>query len=407
MSGVQNNKNHKKQTKKKRTVVTISQKEKAALAKELFTVREAAVRVKHPRKIKNLGNKNGGTGRLGLSTANRSSTRLKQVIEEDEYIADINGSVAFATTQFSINPGQSSSFPWASKLASLFEKYHFDMLEFYYRREVSEFATNGQSGKVMLSFDYDASDAPPTNKQQVLDTTPHADAMPCQPTISLNINTSQMRSQDGWYVRTGAQPANTDIKTYDCGVLSVSTYGCANTTAIGELRVRYKCTLYVPILEAVGGPTNQPGSYFEITSNLLGETAAATTVYGAQFASATVPSVIANSIQATISAAGLVTLLPGIYKIEFTTMSSNPSANVTAAIMKLCQVTTANTNVIFTDGFAGDATGTFPTYQSWGAGGMTFIYNTALFGVNFCLQVAATYASGTCVNNSYLKVTTL
>lgn len=56
----------------------------------------------------NLGNHSGGTGRLGLSSVNRSSTRLKQVIEEDEYIADINGSVAFATTQYSVNIGQAA-----------------------------------------------------------------------------------------------------------------------------------------------------------------------------------------------------------------------------------------------------------------------------------------------------------
>jgi len=93
---------------------------------------------------------------LTLKTStSAATTRRGQIIEEDEYIADIVGSTAFATTAYPVNPGQSNTFPWANKIASLYEKYDFERLEFYYRREVSEFATNGQAGKVMLSFDYD------------------------------------------------------------------------------------------------------------------------------------------------------------------------------------------------------------------------------------------------------------
>jgi hypothetical protein len=391
-------------------VVTVAQRaaiERAAIvAAEVGAMKVAR---NHSKFKKNLVNKKGGTGRLGLSSANKSSNRLKQVIEEDEYIGDVFGSVAFATTQYNVNIGQSATFPWASKIASLFEKYHFDMLEFYYRREVSEYATNGQSGKVMLSFDYDASDPPPSSKQQVLDTVPHADAMPCAPTIKLNINTNEMKSQDGWYVRTGAQPANTDIKTYDCGVLSVSTYGCANTTAVGELRVRYRCTLHVPVLEAPGGPANQAGSYFEITSNITGEAAAATTVYGVQFASATTPNIIANSIQATVSTTGLITLLPGVYKIESCSACTDPNASVSALAWKLCQGVTSNTNVVFIGSVGGtsyvnEATGAYTGFQT---GASPIVWSTVQWGLTLTYQVAATYSTGIANNNSYLKITTL
>jgi len=362
------------------------------------------------RKAQNLGNNQGGSGRLGLSSVNRSSTRLKQTIEEDEYIAEVAGSVAFATTQYNVNIGQNSTFPWGSKIASLFEKYHFDQLEFYYRREVSEYATNGQSGKVMLSFDYDASDAPPSNKQQVLDTIPHVDAMPCEQTIRLNINTNEMKSQDGWYVRPGAQPANTDIKTYDCGVLSVSTYGCANTTTIGELRVRYKCTLHVPVLEAVGGPALQAGSYFEMTSAVAGETAAATTVWGPQFASATNPITIANSIQATISTAGLITLLPGVYKIEFATSSVCNGASVSALNTKLCQVIAANTDPVIGaigNGAVSQVNEATAAYNGWFSPVSGYVWSTVQWGTTLSLQSAVTYGAGAALNNSYIKITSL
>jgi len=58
------------------------------------------------------------------------------------------------------------------------------------------------------------------------------------------------------YVRPGAAPANTDIKTYDIGNLYVSTQGQAGTTNIGELHVCYRCRFREPILEpasTVGG----------------------------------------------------------------------------------------------------------------------------------------------------------
>jgi hypothetical protein len=120
-----------------------------------------------------------GPLRLSSTVNSGATNRLKQVIAEDEYIAEVNGSVGFATTQYNVNIGQSATFPWGYKIAALYEKYDFDYIEFYYKREVSEFAANGQTGKVMLSFDYDASDSPPTSKQQVEDTNPHIDGMPC------------------------------------------------------------------------------------------------------------------------------------------------------------------------------------------------------------------------------------
>jgi len=198
-----------------------------------------------------LVNVKGSSGRIGLSSSNVGAlNRRTHIIEEDEYIAEINGSVGFAVTSYPVNIGQSGTFPWGSTIAKLYEKYNFEFLEFYYRREVSEFATNGQSGKVMLSCDYDASDSPPASKQQVLDTVPHVDGMPCVEILVLKINPREARAQDSKYVRPGAQPASTDIKTYDLGNLYVSTYGCTNTNVIGELRVRYRCQLKVPVLEA-------------------------------------------------------------------------------------------------------------------------------------------------------------
>jgi hypothetical protein len=184
------------------------------------------------------------------------------VITEDEYIDDINGSVSFATQGFYMNPGQALTFPWLSTLAKQFEKYRVLGLQFYYKPLVSGFATNGQSGKVMLSFDYDAGDNLPGSKQQVEDTHPHDDCMPYEEAC-LTLDPNQLNSQDSKYVRPGMLAAGADIRIYDGGLLAVSTEGNANTDPIGELRVRYSIELSVPVLENASAiPKNFHTAYY-------------------------------------------------------------------------------------------------------------------------------------------------
>jgi len=187
-------------------------------------------------------------------TQNRSGygNKASMPIWESEYIAEIQPTAepAFSLQQFPVNPGQQGTFPWLSKIAQNFEKYEFEFLRFCYRREVSEFATNGVTGKVIMSFDSDAADPAPTTKQQMLDTDPHADGMPCE-SFELEIPQDILQKlNDAKFVRPGAQPANTDLKTYDIGTLNVACQGTAANTVVGELHVEYALRLRIPILEA-------------------------------------------------------------------------------------------------------------------------------------------------------------
>jgi hypothetical protein len=348
------------------------------------------------------------SGRLGLGSGNSGRARKSHMIDEDEYIADIAGSVAFATTQYAINPGQSGTFPWGYKIASLYEKYEFKYLEFYYRREVSEYATNGQAGKVMLSVDFDASDAPPSTKQQVLDSEPHVDGMPCTERISLKVDPSQLRHQDGCYVRPGVQPTNTDIKTYDAGNFYISTYGNTNTSTIGELRVRYKVLVTVPVLEAAGTQSGQPGSFMEITSNLSGETTGATTALADAFASTTTPVIIANGIGAVLASTGQVTVPAGSYLISTSVTYSDSSASVTGGYAYLTQSSVSNTDVV-ADMTANGASAQLllnnsSGFKSWQATITPLVWSTTQFGTTINFQIGAVYASGVCTAQAYIRI---
>jgi len=184
----------------------------------------------------------------------------RKVVEEDEYIAEVNGTTAsFGSTAYAINPGQATTFPWLAKEALQWEKWGVSYCVFYYKPEVSQFATNGQSGKIMLSADYDAGDSAPVSKQEVEATVPHSDGMPYE-CVYLSLDPRRLvdNPKSGKFVRPGNLPGGSDIKTYDGGNLFVSTYNNAATTVLGELRVKYKFWFSEPILNptSITAPMN-------------------------------------------------------------------------------------------------------------------------------------------------------
>jgi hypothetical protein len=109
----------------------------------------------------------------------------------------------------------------------------------------------------VLAVDYDASDIAPTTKQQMLafrGSVRSAPWSPCQH-VSLKEDLSKLKSN---YVRAGLQPANTDVKLYDVGVLNVATQGIStNSATCGELYVEYDIDLLTPLYE----PVQQASTY--------------------------------------------------------------------------------------------------------------------------------------------------
>lgn len=213
-------------------------------------------------------------GMMGVTATSRLAARSCTIVE-DEYVGEVTSASTganFGNVVYPINPGQAALFPWLSKQAAQWEKYHFNQLEFYYKPEVSQFATAGTTGKVIFMVDYDASDGPPTTKQAMEDTIPHTDCMPHQAMrMPLNARTIHALYQT-LYVRPAGLPGASDIKTYDAGNLNVATIGiAANATKLGELRVKYSVTFSVPVLETgAGAPANNNFSSFTTTGQSTG-----------------------------------------------------------------------------------------------------------------------------------------
>lgn len=234
--------------------------------------------------------------------------RRSFIVHHREFIADINGSVAFAATTFDINPGIFTTFPWLSQMAPLFEQYRVKHLKFDYEATQS----SAKIGSVILTTDYDAADSAPTTKIQAMD---YYGATRGQSWTSFShvCKKSSMAAYKKRYVRSEALPANADIKTYDIGKFFICTVGQDNTNQIGELYVDYTFEFFTPQLSnssagVVGGRIIGGGTF--ATGNVLGNA----------------PVLDAQSVGVQVDTAGIITFTTQgtycIYVIGFFTSAA-------------------------------------------------------------------------------------
>jgi len=223
-------------------------------------------------KQQNAGRK-GGAGKKGPKNKNKNSkTDPYKFIEyeREELIQPVWTQTQFEAVGYAINPGNSSMFPWLSKIAGQWEKYKFLKLEVHYRPNITEYSPNA-AGLLILQGDYDALDPVPLSSTQMLDSEPKATCMPCKSMV-LRLSPREMaNSGQMHYVRTGYPPFGSDLKTYDVGQVFFGADGSASAALCGRLYVKYKVRLEVPILDEPNDvTTNKSIVVGYISSPLLG-----------------------------------------------------------------------------------------------------------------------------------------
>jgi hypothetical protein len=202
--------------------------------------------------------------------AQNKRSMTKKNVQFSENLGTINtAGASFNVTQYPINPGQSSTFPWLYKEAAQWEKYRIRKLMLQFIPSVTEFSANG-IGSIGLAFDSDASDTPPSNWRELYDMEPASFNLPCKVCV-LNVPYKIMNTlTDGFFIRRGLKPIHTDIKTYDCGNLFVATEGQASAGMIGQLVIHYDVEFLIPVLDtSPTPPVNNTVSYFKGTSTTL------------------------------------------------------------------------------------------------------------------------------------------
>lgn len=175
-------------------------------------------------------------------------------VAHEEFVQDINGSVAFSDSSLAINPGLSVMFPWLSQMAPLYESYKFEKLEFRFET-VSSSAT---PGFVMMAVDYDASDPAAVTKSQLASYTGCVRCPSWEECCNVS-SRENLSKRTSYYVRNAPLSANQDIKLYDVGNLNIATGSQAGTTPVGELWVKYVVRLMTPQLLQDGLGLSQSG----------------------------------------------------------------------------------------------------------------------------------------------------
>jgi hypothetical protein len=171
-------------------------------------------------------------------------------VQHCELISDVFGSTGFALTQFPINPGISSSFPWLSQLADMFEEWKPNAITFCYR-PMSGSAVNSASaalGSIIMATDYNALNQPFVNKQAMESYEGAQSVVPFNPVCHTVECNKSLNPMGIFYTRSGGAPTGSDLRLYDLGNFYVATQGFQTAYDAGELWISYDITFFKPRL---------------------------------------------------------------------------------------------------------------------------------------------------------------
>lgn len=189
-------------------------------------------------------------------------------ITHREFVCDVTGQTAFTALSFPINPGRDTLFTWLPDIAARYERYQFEKICFHYEPRCS----TATAGTVILAVDYDALDSAPSSKQNVY-AYHHSAQSSAWDDCALSVEPQILTNRGPLFVRTGAAPSVSDLKTYDLGNLWLCVSGFSGAVACGELFVEYSVSLRIPQIQnnvqygsLVSAGTISASAYFGTTS---------------------------------------------------------------------------------------------------------------------------------------------
>lgn len=165
-----------------------------------------------------------------------------------EYIKDIYGSIDFDVEYFSINPSNSTLFPWLSQISANFDQYKFHGLIFEFNSTSADAlnSTNTALGTLIMSTDYDVYDQPFSSKQQM-----NQNMFTCSGPPSNNMmhpiecNPSQNPTKL-MYLSGGHSGQDMDQRFVDLGRFHIAKVGMQAAANVGELWVTYDVEFFKP-----------------------------------------------------------------------------------------------------------------------------------------------------------------
>lgn len=171
-------------------------------------------------------------------------------IRAREYLNDVNGSIDFRNRSLVVNPGNATTFPWLSTVASQFQTYkiHGLIFEFVSTSSNALSSTNTALGKVVMATSYNVSDLPFPDVKSALVSLFSNMGKPADNLVHA-LECKRLASPlDVLYVRSSSTTVE-DPKFYDFANFQLITEGMQAVADIGGLWISYDITLSKPTLE--------------------------------------------------------------------------------------------------------------------------------------------------------------
>lgn len=164
--------------------------------------------------------------------------RIHQMERIANVVSNSTTAGAFKADSYAINPANPTTFPWLSSIASLFDKYKFHKLRFFFINN----SPTSIAGNVTMAVDFDTLDAIPANGVAMSNLAKFVSFAPWK--AEELVIPVQRPSNNSWLFTTSSVPTGADAKTYNLGNFLISTEGITTTNYLsGYLCVEYDVEL--------------------------------------------------------------------------------------------------------------------------------------------------------------------
>ncbi|ALE29759.1 coat protein [Lake Sarah-associated circular virus-38] len=169
-----------------------------------------------------------------------------QVFRGSDYLGDIFSSPVagqFTNQSFPINAALEQTFPKLAQFLQNFDQYVIEGLIFEFRSMSCDSlnSTNTALGSIIAACNYNVLQAPFASKAAMEE---YEGGVSQRPSSNMQFFVECARAQspmDVLYTRTGAIPANADLRMYDLGNFQIASQGLQGTSVnMGELWVHYQ-----------------------------------------------------------------------------------------------------------------------------------------------------------------------
>lgn len=173
------------------------------------------------------------------------------VISNKEYLGDLAVHPTtvglFNATNYVINPGNVTTFPWLNVLALQYDQYKPLGIVFEFRTTTTDSTTNSAIGSIIMATEYDVQDAAFGSKQDMLNSAYSNESKMSEDCVhGLECDPGELSRKIFFLRKSGTQLNTLDIRDYDMARFTIATQGgsLAAGTIIGSLYVHYEFAFY-------------------------------------------------------------------------------------------------------------------------------------------------------------------